>query len=337
MKAVQVSEKGGNFEVVERDIPSINDDQVLIKVEACGVCHSDQFVKEGMFPGIEYPRVPGHEVVGTIEKAGKNVTSWKKGQRVGVGWHGGHCFQCEPCRRGDFINCQNAEITGISFDGGYQEYMAAPKEALALVPEELKSADAAPLLCAGVTVFNALRNTDAKAGDIVAIQGIGGLGHLGIQYAKKMGFKTVAISGTKSKEKLAKELGADLFLSASDDNVVEELQKMGGAKVILATAPSSKAVSEVFDGLGPNGSVVAVGADMQPVEIGTMQLISGKKTLTGHASGTAIDSEDTLNFSALSDSTPMIETYPLEKAAEAYDRMINNEARFRTVLVMDQG
>ena len=303
MKAVQISEKGGSFEVVEREIPSITDDQVLIKVEACGVCHSDQFVKEGMFPGIEYPRVPGHEVVGIIERVGKDVTSWSKGQRVGVGWHGGHCFECKSCRRGDFINCEHAQITGISFDGGYQEYMAAPSEALALVPEELKSADAAPLLCAGVTVFNALRNTSA--------------------------------SGTKSKEKLSKELGADLFLSASDDNVVEQLQNLGGAKVILATAPSSEAVSQVFDGLGPNGTVVAVGADMQPVEIGTMQLISGKKTLTGHASGTAMDSEDTLNFSALSDSTPMIETYPLDKAAEAYDRMIKNEARFRTVLVMD--
>lgn len=335
MKAVQVNKKGGDFEVVERDIPAITDDQVLIKVEACGVCHSDQFVKEGMFPGIEYPRVPGHEVVGIIDKVGSNVQSWKKGQRVGVGWHGGHCFECTPCRRGDFINCENAAITGISFDGGYQEYMAAPKETLALVPDDLSSADAAPLLCAGVTVFNALRNTDAKPGDVVAIQGIGGLGHLGIQYAKKMGFKTVAISGSKSKEKLALELGADVFLSASDDDVVKELQKMGGAKIILATAPSSKAITDIFNGLGPNGSVVTVGADMQPIEVSAMQLISGKKSLTGHASGTAMDSEDTLNFSALSDSTPMIETFPLEKAAEAYDRMISNEARFRTVLVMD--
>ena len=334
MKAVQISKAGGNFEVVERDSPSINDEQVLIKVEACGVCHSDQFVKDGVFPGLEYPRVPGHEVVGIIEKTGKNVSSWKKGQRVGVGWHGGHCFECQPCRRGDFINCENAAITGISFDGGYQEYMAAPKEALALVPDDLKSEDAAPLLCAGVTVFNALRNTDAKPGDVVAIQGIGGLGHLGIQYAKKMGFKTVAISGTNSKKELATKLGADVFLSASDDNVVEELQKMGGAKIILATAPSSKAVTEVFNGLGPNGSVVAVGADMQPVEIGTMQLITGKKSLTGHASGTAMDSEDTLNFSSLSGTTPMIETYPLEEAQKAYNRMIENEARFRTVLVM---
>ncbi|SMO77904.1 alcohol dehydrogenase [Gracilimonas mengyeensis] len=335
MKAVQVSEKGGDFEVVERDIPQINDDQVLIKVQACGVCHSDQFVKDGVFPGLEYPRVPGHEVVGIIEKTGANVSSWKEGQRVGVGWHGGHCFECEPCRRGDFINCKNAKITGISFDGGYQEYMAAPQEALAMVPENLESADAAPLLCAGVTVFNALRNTEAQAGDLVAIQGIGGLGHLGIQYAHKMGFKTVAISGSRDKEKLAKELGADAFLSMKDQDVVEELQKMGGAKVILATAPSSDAVTAIFEGLGPNGTVVAVGADMQPVELATMQFITGKKTLTGHASGTAMDSEDTLNFSALSKSTPMIETYPLEKAAEAYDRMIKNEARFRTVLVMD--
>src|SRR6056297_4308963 len=272
MKAVQVKEKGGDFQVVEIDKTSPKENEVLIKVEACGICHSDAFVKDGAFPGIEYPRVPGHEVVGIVEEVGSRVNNWKKGQRVGVGWHGGHCFECEPCRRGDFISCENAKITGISFDGGYQEYMAAPKETLALVPEDLSSADAAPLLCAGVTVFNALRNTDAKPGDLVAVQGIGGLGHLGIQYTKKMGFRTVAISGSKSKEKLALDLGADQFLSASDDNVVEELQKMGGAKVILATAPSSKAVSEVFDGLGPNGSVVAVGADMQPVEIGTMQL-----------------------------------------------------------------
>lgn len=335
MKAVQISEKGGDFEVVEREIPSITDDQVLIKVEACGICHSDQFVKEGLFPGIEYPRVPGHEVVGIIKEVGKNVKSWEAGQRVGVGWHGGHCFECEPCRRGDFINCNNAKITGISFDGGYQEYMAAPKETLALIPEELKSADAAPLLCAGVTVFNALRNSEARPNDLVAVQGIGGLGHLGVQYAKKMGFKTVAISGTKSKEKLAKELGADHFLSASDDNVVEKLQEMGGAKVILATAPSSEAISDVFDGLGPNGTVISIGADGAPIEVSAMQLIMGKRSISGHASGTAMDSEDTLNFSALSNSVPMIETFPLDKAAEGYQQMISNKARFRAVLVME--
>lgn len=334
MKAVQISEKGGDFEVVERDIPGITADQVLIKVEACGVCHSDQFVKEGMFPGLEYPRVPGHEVVGIIEKTGENVTAWKEGQRVGVGWHGGHCFTCTACRRGDFINCENAQITGISFDGGYQEYMAAPQETLAAVPDALKSAEAAPLLCAGITVFNALRKSEAKAGDIVVIQGVGGLGHLGIQYAKKMGYHTVAVSGSNSKKELALELGADVFLSASDDNVVEAIQKLGGAKVILATAPSSKAISEIFNALGSNGTVMAIGADMEPVEVSPMQMITGNRGITGHASGTAMDSEDTLNFSALSGTSPMIETFPLEKAAEAYDKMISNETWFRAVLTM---
>jgi propanol-preferring alcohol dehydrogenase len=335
MKAVQVSEAGGDFELVERDIPTPGSKEVLIKVQACGVCHSDMFTKEGVYPGIEFPRVPGHEVIGTIEKAGEGVSTWQEGQRVGVGWHGGHCFECESCRRGDFINCENARVTGISYDGGYQEYMVAPIEALAAVPEELDSAEAAPLLCAGITVFNALRNSGAQPGDLVAVQGIGGLGHLGVQYAHKMGFKTVAVSGTKSKEKLAKELGAHAFLSASDDDVVKELQAMGGADVILATAPNSEAITNIFDGLGPNGKVVTVGADMQPIEVAPMQLIGGKKTLTGWASGTAMDSEDTLNFSALTDSTAMIETYPLEKAEEAYNSMMSNEARFRAVLVMD--
>jgi len=335
MKAVQINQPGGEFEIVERDIPEPGRRQVLIKIEACGICHSDMFVKEGAFPGIEYPRIPGHEVIGVIEKTGDDVTAWKKGDRVGIGWHGGHCFECEACRRGDFISCENAKITGISFDGGYAEYMAAPQEALALVPNELGSAEAAPLLCAGITVFNALRHSGATAGDVVAVQGIGGLGHLGIQYANRMGFKTVALSGTDSKKELAEKLGAHVFISGSDSHTVEELQKLGGAKIILATAPNSDLISSVTGGLATDGKIIVVGVDTKPIEVSPMQLVGGRTSVTGWPSGTAIDSEDTLNFSALSGSKPMIETFPLEKAAEAYERMITNKARFRVVLTMN--
>jgi len=335
MKAVQINQPGGEFEIVERDIPEPGRRQVLIKIEACGICHSDMFVKEGAFPGIEYPRIPGHEVIGVIEKTGDDVTAWKKGDRVGIGWHGGHCFECEACRRGDFISCENAKITGISFDGGYAEYMAAPQEALALVPNELGSAEAAPLLCAGITVFNALRHSGATAGDVVAVQGIGGLGHLGIQYANRMGFKTVALSGTDSKKELAEKLGAHVFISGSDSHTVEELQKLGGAKIILATAPNSDLISSVTGGLATDGKIIVVGVDTKPIEVSPMQLVGGRTSVTGWPSGTAIDSEDTLNFSALSASKPMIETFPLEKAAKAYERMITNKARFRVVLSMN--
>lgn len=335
MKAVQVKQAGGDFEVVERDIPEPGQQEVLIKVEACGICYSDMFVKEGVLPGIEYPRTPGHEVIGIIEKTGNGVTAWEKGQRVGIGWHGGHCFQCKACRRGDFMSCENAKITGASFDGGYAEYMTAPQEALALVPNELDSAESAPLLCAGITMFNVLRNSGAKAGDVVAIQGIGGLGHLGIQYANRMGFKTVALSVTTGKKELAKALGAHVFINVSDSNTVEELQKLGGAKIILATAPSSELISSVTGGLATDGKIIVLGIDTKPIEVLPMQLINGRTSVSGWASGTAIDSEDTLNFSAFFNLKPMIETYPLEKVAEAYDRMITNKARFRVVLTMD--
>ncbi|MDT0685977.1 alcohol dehydrogenase [Autumnicola psychrophila] len=331
MKAVQVQEKGGDFVVVDIDKPSPKENEILIKIEACGICHSDAIVKEGIFP-IEYPRVPGHEVVGIIEEVGNRVNKWKKGQRVGVGWHGGHCFDCQPCREGDFINCENAKISGISYDGGYAEYMTAPHEAVAAIPEELSSADAAPLLCAGITVFNALRNSGIRAGDTVAVQGIGGLGHLAVQYAAKMGMRTVAISTSDDKKDLAKQLGAHHFINTGNTDAAKELQKLGGADLILATAPNSKAISSVIDGLAKNGKILMVAATGEPVEVSPMQLLSGRKSAAGWASGTAMDSEDTLNFSALTGTTPMIEEYALDDVNEAYDKMINNKARFRVVL-----
>jgi alcohol dehydrogenase/propanol-preferring alcohol dehydrogenase len=335
MKAMIIKEPGGSFESVEREVPQPKDNEVLIKVQACGICHSDMFVKEGGFPGLEYPRIPGHEVIGIIEAVGSDVTQWKKGERVGVGWHGSHCFQCEPCRRGDFINCQSAKIAGISYDGGYATHMTAPHEALARIPESLDSAEAAPILCAGITVFNAMKNSGALPGDLVAVLGVGGLGHLAIQYAAKMGMHTIAISSGDDKKDLAKKLGAHDYINGKSVDTAEALQKMGGAKLILATAPNSKLISSVVDGLGPNGKLMVVGADANPMEISPFQLIMGRKSVAGWASGTAMDSEDTLNFSALTSSVPMIEKYPLEKANEAYERMINNEARFRVVLTMD--
>jgi alcohol dehydrogenase/propanol-preferring alcohol dehydrogenase len=332
MKAVQVKEKGGDFKVVEIDKPSPKENEVLIKVEACGICHSDAFVKEGAFPGIEYPRVPGHEVVGIVQEVGARVKNWKKGQRVGIGWHGGHCFQCEPCRRGDFISCENAKISGISYDGGYAEYMTAPQEAVASIPEELSSSEAAPLLCAGITVFNALRNSGITAGDTVAIQGIGGLGHLAIQYAAKMGMRTVAISTSDSKKELAKELGAHHFINAKQTDASRELQNMGGAKLILATAPHSEAITSVIGGLGIDGKLLMVAATGDPIEVSPMELLMGRKSVAGWPSGTAIDSEDTLKFSAMTGTLPKIEEFPLDKVSEAYEKMITNKARFRVVL-----
>ncbi|WP_282018371.1 alcohol dehydrogenase [Salegentibacter mishustinae] len=332
MKAVQVKEKGGDFQVVEIDKPSPKENEVLIKVEACGICHSDAFVKDGAFPGIEYPRVPGHEVVGIVEEVGSRVNNWKKGQRVGVGWHGGHCFECEPCRRGDFISCENAKISGISYDGGYAEFMTAPQEAVASIPEDLSSAEAAPLLCAGITVFNALRNSGITAGDTVAVQGIGGLGHLAIQYAAKMGMRTVAISTSDSKKELAEELGSHHFINAKQKDAAKELQNMGGAKLILATAPNSEAITSVIGGLGIDGKLLMVAATGDPIEVSPMELLMGRKSVAGWPSGTAMDSEDTLKFSAMTGTKPKIEEFPLDKVSEAYDKMINNEARFRVVL-----
>ena len=334
MKAVQISKPGGNFEVVERSIPQPGRRQVRIKVEACGICHSDALVKEGHWPGIQYPRVPGHEIAGHIDAVGPDVSLWKPGQRVGVGWHGGHCFECDPCRRGDFLNCKFEKITALQLDGGYAEYMIANSEAVALMPDDLPADEAAPLLCAGITVYNALRNSGARGGDLVAIQGIGGLGHLGIQYARQMGFRTVAIGRGGDKQALAKKLGAHAYIDTSVGPPAEALQKMGGAHVILATAPDSKSISAVVDGLGPRGSLIVVGADMQPLAVTPLQLIGGSKTVRGWASGTARDSQDTLEFSALSGVRPVIERYPLEKAAEAYNQMISGRARFRVVLTM---
>jgi alcohol dehydrogenase, propanol-preferring len=333
MKAAQVQQKGGEFVIIDIDKPSPKENEVLIKIEACGICHSDAFVKDGTFPGIEYPRVPGHEVVGIVEDVGSRVSLWKKGQRVGVGWHGGHCFTCEPCRRGNFINCENAKVSGISYDGGYAEFMCAPQEAIAAIPEELSSAEAAPLLCAGITVYNALRNSGIRPGDLVAVQGIGGLGHLAVQYAVKMGMRTVAISTSDNKKDLAKELGAHHFINTGNEDPAKSLQKLGGAKLILATAPYSDAITAVVNGLGLDGKLIMVAATGEPVEVSPMQLLMGRKSVAGWPSGTAKDSEDTLQFSALTGTTPMIEEYPLDKVNEAYDRMIDNKARFRVVLI----
>ena len=334
MKAVQVPKAGGDFEVVERDIPEPGPGQVRVKVEACGICHSDAVVKDGVFPGIPYPRIPGHEVAGTVDAVGEGVKGWEPGKRVGVGWHGGHCFTCESCRRGDFVTCNNAKICGIAYDGGYAEYMVAPAEALAAMPEDLSFVDAAPLLCAGVTTYNGLRNSGAVAGDVVAVQGVGGLGHLGIQFAARMGFHTVALSRGPDKEKLARELGADTYIDTEAEDAVKALKKLGGARVILGTAPSGAAMSELVDGLGVNGQLVVVGLAGDPITVRTGQLIAKRRTIAGHPSGTPHDSEDTMNFSVLKEIAAQIETYPLEKAAEAYERMITNKARFRVVLTM---
>jgi D-arabinose 1-dehydrogenase-like Zn-dependent alcohol dehydrogenase len=334
MKAVQISKAGGNFELVDRPIPQPGRGQVRIKVEACGICHSDALVKEGVWPGLQYPRVPGHEIAGRIDASGPDVTLWKQGQRVGVGWHGGHCFQCEPCRRGDFVLCQNEKITAIHFDGGYAEYMVVGTEAVAAMPEDLPADEAAPLLCAGITVFNSLRNSGARGGDTVAVQGIGGLGHLGIQYARQMGFRTIAVGRGKDKEALARKLGAHEYVDTAAGAPAEALQKLGGAKVILATAPDSKSISALVDGLAGGGTLVVVGAGFESLTVTPLQLIGGRKALQGWPSGTAKDSEETLRFSSLSGVRPMVERYPLEKAADAYQQMITGKARFRVVLTM---
>jgi D-arabinose 1-dehydrogenase-like Zn-dependent alcohol dehydrogenase len=334
MKAAQISKPGADFEIVEREIPNPGAGEVRIKVQACGICHSDVFTKEGAWPGIQYPRVPGHEVVGVIDEPGAGVTTWKKGQRVGVGWHGGHDGTCGPCRHGDFGNCVNMKIPGISYDGGYQQYMVAPETALTVMPEGLSDAEAAPLLCAGVTTYNSLRHSGAMPGDLVAVLGVGGLGHLGIQFANKFGYQVVAVGRGPESAGLAKKLGASVYIDNAATNAAVELQKLGGAKVILATAPSSKAMTEVFDGLGPKGKLLVVGADMEPLQVTPVQLIVGSRSIQGWASGTAADADDTLNFSKLTGVRPMIETYPLEKAGEAYARMMSGKAEFRVVLTM---
>ncbi len=334
MKVAQIPEARADFQIVEREIPTPSVGQVRIKVQACGICHSDVLTKEGAWPGIQYPRVPGHEVAGVIDALGAGVSEWTKGQRVGIGWHGGQDGTCLSCRRGDFRNCRNLKIPGISYDGGYQQYMVAPVEALVSIPDSLSDTEAAPLLCAGITTYNALRHSGALPGDLVAVQGIGGLGHLGIQFANKFGYKVAAVGRGSENAPLAKKLGASLYIDSTATKAAEALQKLGGAQVILATAPSSKAMSELIDGLGPNGKLMVIGATFDPIEVTPIQLISGSRTIQGWAAGTPTDSEDTLRFAEITGVRPMIETYPLEKAAEAYARMMSGEAQFRVVLTM---
>jgi D-arabinose 1-dehydrogenase-like Zn-dependent alcohol dehydrogenase len=334
MRAVQVTKPGTDLETVEREIPEPQPDWVRIKVEACGLCHSDMMVKEGYWPGLEYPRVPGHEVAGVVDKTGANVSNWKKGQRVGVGWYGGHCGICEPCRRGQFVSCRVGPITGFTQDGGYAEYMVAPAQALAAIPDGLSSEDAAPLMCAGITTFNALRHSGAGPGDLVAVQSIGGLGHLGIQFASRFGYRTVAVSRGEAAKELALKLGAHEYVDSAATNPGEELQRMGGAKAILTTAPSGKAMSAMIDGLGVNGKLIVIGASQEPIEVAPTQLIMGMRAIQGWAAGVAIDSEDTLRFSALTGVRPMIEKFPLDQARQAYERMVSGKARFRVVLVV---
>jgi D-arabinose 1-dehydrogenase-like Zn-dependent alcohol dehydrogenase len=333
MRSVQVSKTNGPLELVERDIQEPSATQVRIKVQACGICHSDSFTKEGLLPGIKYPRVPGHEIAGIIDQVGNDVTEWKPKQRVAVGWHGGHCGHCDSCRRGDFVTCKYAQVPGISYDGGYADYVNVPVEAVASIPEQLSAMEAAPLMCAGITTYNALRNSGARAEDVVAILGIGGLGHLGIQFAAKMGFNTVAIGRSKDKEEeLVKKLGAKQYIDNRSQNAVEELNKLGGAKVILGTVPSGKAMTEILGGLAVNGKLVAIGASDEPINVPPALFILGRRSLVGWPSGTSIDSQDTLSFSVHSGVRPMNEVFPLERAAEAYNHMMSGKARFRCVL-----
>src|SRR6202046_4341162 len=334
MKAAQVPKPGADFEIVERPVPTPGARQVRVKVQACGICHSDSLTKDGQWPGLKYLRVPGHAIAGIVDEVGAGVTDWKKGQRVGVGWHGGHDETCLYCRRGDFRNCVNMQIPGISYDGGYQQYMVAPANAVVAMPDGLGDVEAAPLLCAGITTYNALRRSGAMPGDLVAIQGIGGLGHLGIQFANKLGYKVAAVGRGSENATLAKKLGAHVYIDSQATKPVEELQKLGGAQVIAATAPSSKAMSDMFDGLAPNGKLLVIGAAFEPIEVTPAQLINESRPIQGGATGGPADEEDTLRFAELSGVRPMIETYPLEKAAEGYARMMSGKAQFRVVLTM---
>jgi D-arabinose 1-dehydrogenase-like Zn-dependent alcohol dehydrogenase len=333
MRVAQVPRPKGPFEVVERQIPQPGAGTVRIRVLACGICHSDSMTKEGLFPGIQYPRVPGHEVAGMIDAIGPGVAGWETGQRVGVGWNGGYCGYCDYCRRGEFFACVRGQVTGISFDGGYGEYMIAPASAVALMPADLPPLEAAPLMCAGLTTFNALRNSGARPGDVVAVLGLGGLGHLGVQYAAKMGFHTVGIARGKDKEPLARKLGAAVYIDSQAQDPAAELLKLGGAKVILATATSGEAMGAVQGGLAVNGTLLIVGA-AESLQVSPVSLLMGCRSVKGWYSGTAIDSQDTLAFSKQTGVRPMIETYPLERVAEAYDRMMSGKARFRVVLTI---
>jgi D-arabinose 1-dehydrogenase-like Zn-dependent alcohol dehydrogenase len=332
MKNVSVSKAGGSFELKEQPMPQPGDGYVRVKVQACGICHSDSLTKEGVWPGIAYPRSPGHEIAGVIDASGADTDPWKIGDRVGIGWHGGHCGKCDSCRRGDFITCVKLQIPGISYDGGYSEYVSVPINALARIPEALSPEEAAPLMCAGITTFNALRHSGAGPGDLVAIQGIGGLGHLAVQFANKFGFNTVAIGRGADKMNLAMKLGARTYIDAGSQNVAQELQTRGAAKVILATAPDGKAMGSLIDGLGVDGKLVIVGASAEPFQVSSFQLITARKSITGWPSGTAKDSEDTLRFAASTGVRPMIETFPLERATEGYEHMMSGKVRFRSVL-----
>ncbi|HEY3425686.1 MAG TPA: alcohol dehydrogenase [Negativicutes bacterium] len=331
MKAVQINAPGGNFELVQREIPEPKENEVLIKVEACGICHGDVIVKEGHFPGIEYPRIPGHEVIGKIDKLGSQADNWQFGQRVGVGWHGGHCFTCAACRKGDFGACENSLITGISTDGGYAEYMVARVEALVNIPDQLSSVDGAPLLCAGRTTFGALKSCCAKGGDLVAVHGLGGLGHLAVQYAAKLGFKTAALSRGSDKEELAYKLGANLYIDTSATDAAQELMKHGGARVILSTAPNSKAISALVGGLARNGQLIFVSAPDDMIQISPLLLLMSGRSITGFSSG---DSKEAINFSVFSEVLPLVEVFTLEQVAEAYEKMITSKVHFRSVLKM---
>jgi len=336
MRAVQVSRPGGTLDVVERPIPEPASGQVRIKVLSCGICHSDALTKDGVWPGIQFPRVPGHEVIGVINAVGRDVPSrWGAGQHVGVGWHAWHCGYCDPCRRADYFACQTGiQVTGVSLDGGYADYMLAPATALARMPAELSAVEAAPLMCAGLTTFNALRNSGARPGDLVAILGIGGLGHLGVQYAAKMGFRTAAIARGQDKEPLARQLGAAHYIDSQATDPAAELTRLGGARAIIATVTSGPAMAATLGGLAPRGRLMVLGAAEEPIAASPLVLIMGRRAIEGWYSGTSIDAEDTLAFSAQSGVRPMNESYPLDRAAEAYDRMISGKARFRVVLTM---
>jgi D-arabinose 1-dehydrogenase-like Zn-dependent alcohol dehydrogenase len=332
MRAVQVGKPGGELELVEREIPAPGRDEALVRVHACGVCHSDSYARIGAWPGMKHPLVPGHEIAGVIAELGADVRGWEVGQRVGVGWYGGNCGYCAGCRRGDLVNCSNMTIPGVTADGGYADYAVVRASALARMPDGLEDAEAAPLMCAGITTFNGLRQSGARGGDLVAILGLGGLGHLGVQFATKLGFETVAIARGADKEELARSLGARHYIDSRANDPAEELRKLGGAKVILATAASGEAMSAVFGGLATRGKMVIVGSSREPVAVPAAMFLAGSKTISGHASGVASDSEDTLAFALLSGVRPLIEERPLEDAPAAYERMMSGEARFRMVL-----
>src|SRR5881409_603480 len=333
MRVAQVARPNGGLELVQREVPEPGAGSVRVKVDACGICHSDSLTAEGIWPGIEYPRVPGHEIAGIIDALGPGVAGWTRGQRVGIGWHGGHCGYCDSCRRGDFVTCQIApQVPGITYDGGYAEYTIAPAAALALIPEGLSAVDAGPLMCAGVTTYNSLRNSGARPGDLVAVLGIGGLGHLGVQFAAKAGYRTVAIARGKDKEPLARRLGAHHYVDSQSQDPAEELTRLGGARVILATVTSGKAMTATIGGLAVDGKLVVLGAAHEPLEVTALALIGGRRSIAGWPSGRSIDSQDTMAFSVLTGVRSMNELLPLDRAGEAYDRMMSGKARFRVVL-----